>query len=130
MPKVDNKLANLEKGLASLVRFTGIEKPSEVERAGIIQAFEYSYELIWRALKAYAEDQGLSAPSPRSAFKAGFQLGVIREEKIWLDVLEARNLTTHTYQEDVAKDIYERVVKKFVPEFKNVLAGLKNRARQ
>lgn len=77
-------------------------------RAGVIQCFEYTFEVLWKLLKHIADDELLFANSPKSAFKAAFKLGLIDQnhEEVFNNILLKRNLTTHTYNELVAQDIY------------------------
>ena len=107
-------IGNLQKAVAKLLQFTSQKNPSELERAGVIQAFEFTYELMWKAFKEIAEGDGLSAPSPKSACKAAFQLGLITEESVWLEIIKDRNLTCHTYNETLAQEIYLRIRDRYV----------------
>jgi len=99
----------MARAISKLVQFTQTNHPSELERAGIIQAFEFTCEIMWKAFKEVAEEEGILAASPKSACKAAFQLGVIQEEAIWLSIITDRNLTSHTYIEEVAQKIYLRI---------------------
>lgn len=85
----------------------------DVVRDSVIQRFEFSFELAWKTLQLYLEHQGLEAGSPRQALKSAFAQGLIRNEEeadVWLKMLEDRNLTTHTYHQDLAKVIYRKIV--------------------
>lgn len=77
-------------------------------RAGIIQCFEYTFEMLWKLLKHIADEEMITANSPKSAFKAAFKLGLIKEdqEETFNQVLLKRNLTTHTYNEAIVEEIY------------------------
>jgi len=79
---------------------------SDREKAGCIQFFEFCFELAWKTIKAYAEKEGLEAPSPKVALKAGFQLNLIKNETVWLDMLIARNLMAHTYDESKSLEVF------------------------
>jgi nucleotidyltransferase substrate binding protein (TIGR01987 family) len=65
--------------------------------------------LAWKATKRLAREQGIEAVSPRQAFKEAFKLGWIADDRKWLDMLEDRNRTSHTYKEQVAEEIYGRL---------------------
>jgi len=73
---------------------------------GTIQRFEFTFELTWKTLKAFLEDQGIPCYSPRSCLKEAFKAGWIEDEEGWLALLKSRNLTAHVYSEDMAKEIY------------------------
>ena len=82
---------------------------NEFVRDSSIQRFEFTFELFWKSLKAYAEESGLEAFSPRDSIRIAFQLGVIQESPEWFRMLEDRNLTSHTYNEATADSIYSHL---------------------
>ena len=118
------KLANLEKAFGKLSKFLTVAKPSELERTGIIKAFEYTFELFWKTFKAKAEIEGLTIASPKAALSYALQAGLIVNENAWLDMLEKRNLGVHTYNEDQANEIYASIKGVFADEFKSALKNL------
>lgn len=74
-----------------------------------IQRFEFSVELFWKTLKKICESEGLEVNSPRSTLQKAYSLGLIQDDKLWLDMMEDRNLTSHTYREGLAREIYSRI---------------------
>ena len=82
---------------------------TEWTRDSAIQRFEFTFELAWKAVAAAAQAQGVDARSPREAFRRAFALGWISEEDVWLRMLDDRNRTTHTYNEAIAEEIFERL---------------------
>ncbi|NQY81167.1 MAG: nucleotidyltransferase substrate binding protein [Candidatus Caenarcaniphilales bacterium] len=74
-----------------------------------IQRFEFCIELMWKNLKRFLEYEGINASSPREVLKEAFAINMISEEEIWLNMLRARNLTSHTYNEDTAMNIYQEL---------------------
>jgi nucleotidyltransferase substrate binding protein (TIGR01987 family) len=82
---------------------------NEFVRDSSIQRFEFTFELFWKSLKAYAEESGLEAFSPRDSIRIAFQLGVIQDNPEWFRMLEDRNLTSHTYNEATADSIYSHL---------------------
>ena len=91
---------------------------SELEEQGLIQAFEFTHELAWNVLKDYLEEQGVvgliaSKDSTREAFK----LGLIEDGDVWMEMIKLRNLTSHTYDEQVAEKVSSAIVKQFYPAF-------------
>jgi len=107
------KLKQLEKALASF-RLGVIDNPSEIERDGAIQRFEYSFELSWKTLKTVLEYLGVEdCKSPRKALQAGLIQGFIKmdDQEIWLAMLEDRNQTTHIYHEQIAISIFSNLSK-------------------
>jgi nucleotidyltransferase substrate binding protein (TIGR01987 family) len=78
-------------------------------RDASIQRFEFSFELAWRAIQDRAREVGLDCRSPKGCLKLAFQQGWIDEEGAWLAMLDDRNLTSHTYNESTAVEIYKRL---------------------
>ena len=83
----------------------------EFIRDSAIQRFEFTFELAWKTLKTFLELQGLEARSPRAAIRGAFQVGLLPEDPFWLEMLELRNLTNHTYDEALAERIYAELPK-------------------
>ena len=92
-----------------------INRPSIVERAGLMQFFEMAFELAWKLLKDYLEAEGYIVKSPRDAIKLAFQVGVIADGHAWMAALDDRNLTTHTYNEETAIDVERSIRYKYYP---------------
>ena len=94
---------------------------NELEKQGVIQAFEYNYELAWNVIKDFLEYQGgEGAPGilgSRDAFRLAFRRGLIANGEAWMDMIKSRQLTSHTYNEDVSAQIFEDIVEKYYPEF-------------
>ena len=75
----------------------------------VIKRFEFSYELSWKLLKLLLEFKGIEAKSPRDCFKEAFAAGLIQDGSGWIDMLNDRNLTSHTYKEADAREICKRI---------------------
>ena len=84
-----------------------VQQPLAVD--GTIQRFEFCFEIAWKAIKAFLERDGVSAGSPRACLKEAYRLGWITDEPGWLEILEARNLTSHVYNEQMASKISEAI---------------------
>lgn len=74
-------------------------------QAGLIQTYEFTFELAWKTLKDYLEMEGFMVPSPRATLRQAFQCGYIQQGDVWLKALNDRNLTAHTYDDEVAKEV-------------------------
>jgi nucleotidyltransferase substrate binding protein (TIGR01987 family) len=72
---------------------------SEQEKAGTIQAFEYSYELLWKTMKRLLAVRGIIVNSPKETFRIAAIEGLIVDSETWFDFIKKRNITTHTYEE-------------------------------
>lgn len=97
----------------------------EMIKEGIIQRFEYTHELAWNVMKDYAEYQGNSnIGGSRDASREAFQLKLITNGHLWMDMISSRNKTSHTYNEETANEIYNKILKEYYPafiEFKNTM---------
>jgi len=91
-----------------------IQSPDIVQKAGIIQFFEMTFELSWKLLKDYLENQGFAdVLSPRNAIKKAFEVGLIENGNDWMDLLIDRNLTTHTYDEQKVSELEKLIKEKY-----------------
>ena len=73
---------------------------SVLEKEGLIQRFEYTFELAWKTIKDYLEANDVDAKFPREVIKEGFHFEIIDDGDVWMDLLEKRNLLAHTYDEE------------------------------
>jgi nucleotidyltransferase substrate binding protein (TIGR01987 family) len=115
------RFQNLRKAFSQLERGLAIEHPSDIERQGIIQSFEFSFELSWKTLKDYLEAQGVTCQFPREVIKKAFHHQIIGEGELWLDMLGKRNLLAHTYDEALAMESYRLIKHDFSPELKKLV---------
>ncbi len=88
----------------------------ELIKEGLIQRFEYTHELAWNVMKDYAEFQGNSTiGGSRDASREAFQLKIITDGEIWMDMIKSRNKTSHTYNEEIADEIYLKIINEYYP---------------
>ena len=104
-----------EKAFSLLQSAIVIEHPSIVERAGLIQFFEMAFELSWKLLKDYQEAEGFVINSPRDAIKQAYQAQIILSGHDWINALEDRNLTTHTYNQETAEIVEQKIRQHYYP---------------
>lgn len=91
---------------------------------GTIQRFEFTVELAWKTIKEYLEYEKLGEfNSPRSAIKEAYKINLIEDGEKWLNMLDDRNLTSHTYDENIAKEIYRNII----TDYYNVLLNFKEK---
>lgn len=88
---------------------------SEIERAGLIQFYEITYELSWKLMKDYLELEDFIVKSPRQAIKQAFQSEVISDAYVWIDALEDRNKTTYLYEEEMIIEVVKDIKQKYFP---------------
>ncbi|WP_439488037.1 nucleotidyltransferase substrate binding protein [Algoriphagus sp.] len=122
------RFSNFNKAMNHLENALQIENPDIVQKAGIIQFFEMSFELAWNMVKDYLEDQGfVDIKSPRSALKKAFEMGTLENGHDWMDLLQDRNLTAHTYDEQKASDMEQLISNKYFPLLKALLDTFKQK---
>ncbi|HLN95951.1 MAG TPA: nucleotidyltransferase substrate binding protein [Flavobacterium sp.] len=91
---------------------------SEMIREGLIQRFEYTHELAWNVMKDYAEYQGnATVAGSRDAVREAFRMQLIKDGETWMDMIASRNKTSHTYNEEVADEIYGKILNEYFPLF-------------
>ena len=79
-----------------------------------------TFELAWKVLKDYLESEGYTVKSPRETVKQAFQIGVIDNGHVWIDALSNRNLTTHTYDEELANKMTNEILSAYIPELEKM----------
>jgi nucleotidyltransferase substrate binding protein (TIGR01987 family) len=123
------RLSNYKKALDLLSKLIERGSLDLFEEIALIKSFELSYELAWNVIKDFYQEQGsdtLSIQGSKDAFKWAFKMGLIQNGHTWMKMVESRNLTTHTYNEELAKDISTAIIEKYYPE----LIQLKERLDQ
>jgi len=83
---------------------------SRLEEQGVIQAFEYTYELAWNVLRDYLRWQGVSTiTGSRDTIREAFAVGLVDQGELWMQMLQDRNRTSHTYNEETAQEILNNI---------------------
>ena len=127
MLRTQIKFEKFKKALSSLEAI--YLKPAKEDRANIdatIQRFEFTFELAWKFLKDYFLEQGIQLNYPKEVIKEAFAVGIVNDENIWVKMLSDRNMTSHTYDEKLADEIYMRI-KSYVPELKTLLKNVERK---
>lgn len=129
------RLANYSKALDQLgnaVSLSGQRPLSDLEKQGLIQAFEFTHELGWNVMKDYFAYQGNpEVTGSRDAVREAYQKGLIEDGEGWMEMIKSRNQTTHAYQQKIANEIASHIVDRYYPLFQHFLekmTGLKNAA--
>lgn len=127
--KIKKSIQNLEAANKKLIEYTALPVENDRDRSGIIKAFEFTFELAWKTLKKAAQDEGLNPGGPKSSLEAAFQMDLISndQETTWLQMLEDRNLLSHTYREELSKDVVERINQEFKPSLQKIIKKLKSK---
>jgi nucleotidyltransferase substrate binding protein (TIGR01987 family) len=96
---------------------------SDITRDAAIQRFEFCFELAWKSIQEKAREEGLDCQSPKVCLQLAFKNSWIDDEQGWLSMLQDRNRTSHTYDEELAKAVYQRLIN-YLPLFRALLVKL------
>lgn len=106
MTKFESQMIDFEKALNRLKEALATPK-NDLIRDSAIQRFEFTLDLAWKTLKSYLEDyRGVRCVSPKECLREGFQNSIIENDPYWLELVDLRNETVHTYKEEVAERVY------------------------
>ena len=102
------RINNFKKALNRLEEGVKEAKDS-LDKDGAIQRFEFTIELLWKALRSILLYQGIECYSPRNCIKEAFKVNIIDDDEIILDMLEDRNLSSHVYNKTTSEEIFEKI---------------------
>ena len=112
------RYSNYQKALGQLSRFIEKGKLSELEEQGLIQAFEYTYELAWNVMKDFFQYQGDDEINgSRDAIRLAFKRNLIESGPQWMDMIASRIQSSHTYNEETAKEVAGKITEVYYPLF-------------
>lgn len=115
------RFQNFKKAFHQLSSATELVKQrplSELEQQGLIQAFEFTHELAWNTIKDFLESRGrANIFGSKDATRQAFAVGLIENGQAWMEMIQSRNKSTHTYESETAAEIAEAVTSVYVDEF-------------
>lgn len=104
------KLSDYKRASKRLVEGTKIKIDDDIVYDGVIQRFEFTFELSWKLMKMFLEYMGISKlRSPRATIREAYAYGLIKDGEQWIDMMIDRNKTSHMYDEEEAKLIYQKI---------------------
>ncbi len=104
---------------------------SELEKQGLVQGFEFTYELGWKVLKDYLEEQGIiGIIGSKNAVREAFKNGLIENGEAWMEMIKAQNLSSHTYNQDTAEEVVEAILARFYFVFEQLDRTFNNLIKQ
>ncbi len=115
--EVESLFKQFEKAYKRLKEAINIKDESDIKRDAAIKRFEFTYELLWKIYKKIARLQKLDYFNPKACFQFAFKSGLIEDEELFLEIIDARNKTTHVYSEEEAKKIYNFIKEKVIAAF-------------
>lgn len=121
--RFEQRFADYKQALASLEDGLVIAR-DELHRDGIIQRFEFTYELVWKTIKLWLETKDVFVGNAKDALRAGLENGLITDGNLWSSLHQSRNLTSHTYDVVTAERVYEAIRHQALPAFKDLVQRL------
>ena len=116
LQKVENYRKAVER-LREALSDSAQNPESTVIRDGVIQRFEFTFELAWKSLREYLEDQGADMSGivfSKQVFKAAYAAQIISDQQVWLDMLASRNITSHVYDDAQAAQVVADIRNRYI----------------
>ena len=101
----------------------------DLMKEGLIQRFEFTYELAWNVLKDYIEQDSpgvYQLYGSKTTLRVAFKIGMIEDEKIWLDMVDSRQASSHTYDQETADGVFDKAIGSFLPVFLKLQAKMES----
>lgn len=122
LPRWEQKLNSYQKALSRLAEVVNVAKNRQLndfEADGLIQRFEFTFELAWKLMKGYAEYQGTDKEimGSRDAIRWAYESKLISDSNVWMEMVKRRNDTSHTYDEDTAAEVVLRIKDSYYQAF-------------
>lgn len=112
MGRLKQRIETANNALINFEQVLLIEKSSSIERDASLQRFKYTFEAQWKLAKLFLRDiEGIDSSSPKGVIRSCLEVGILDEKQTIkaLEMVETRNLTSHTYNEELAEEIYKRL---------------------
>jgi nucleotidyltransferase substrate binding protein (TIGR01987 family) len=124
------RFQNYQKALATLknaVELAAIRKLTDLEKQGMIKGFEFTFEMVWNVMKDYLEEQGITGIiGSKGAVRYAFNNGLIEDGQVWLDMIESRNISSHSYDEATANGLVSAITSNYYHRFNANAAKMSN----
>ena len=135
LPRWEQKLNNYRKALRRLAEVVNVmdsRQLNDFEADGLIQRFEFTFELAWKLMKSYAEYQGVDKEitGSRDAIRWAFDSRLITNSDVWMEMIKRRNDTSHTYDEDTAAEVVKNVKDVYFQAFVGFFEKMKSLSSQ
>ena len=120
------RFSNFEKAFKQLEEAVlRIDELDDLSKEGLIQRFEYTFELAWKTIKDFIESKGEDEKYTRDVIKKAFQLEIVENGEIWFEMLEKRNLMEHTYDKSILSEVVSSIHLRYFPELAKLITFLK-----
>ena len=115
------------KTLSDAIELSNTRTLTDLEKQGLIHSFEFTHELAWKVLKDFLENQGeMGIYGSKDTVRKSFNIGLIENGDTWIDMINSRNLTSHTYNLETADEILDKVISNYYKEFVKLQKKLKS----
>jgi len=115
------RFSNYKKALATLksaVELAAARNLTDLEKQGMIQGFEFTFEMAWNVMKDYLEEQGVTGiMGSKNAVRHAFNKDLIEDGQAWMDMIKGRNLASHSYDEKTAEKLLKEITSIFYEQF-------------
>lgn len=119
------RFQNFERAFIFLSKSCKLETYDELQGAGLVQSFEFTFKLAWKTLKDYLQHQGLEVQLPREVIKQSFATQLIKDGSLWIEMLDKRNELTHTYNQEQAFKAVQTIRNNYFKPIEQVYQTLK-----
>ena len=124
------RLQNYTKALVTLenaVLLANTRKLTDLEKQGVIQGFEFTFEMAWNVMKDYLEEEGVTGIiGSKGAVRQAFNKGLIGDGQTWMDMVKDRNLSSHSYDEKTAEGLVTAIMEIYCQQFKIFAEKMQN----
>ncbi len=105
---------------------------SDLEKEGVVQRFEYTFELAWKTLKDYLVYSGFvfDQITPRRVVKQAFAARIIKDGQLWIEMLEQRNLMSHVYDRETFDAVFRNIAQRYVGALEQAYVWLRERTEE
>ena len=111
------RFQNYKKALATMqsaVELASSRELSDLEKQGVIQGFEFTFELAWNVMKDYLEEKGITGIiGSKDTVRHAFNKGLIEDGQVWMDMIESRNISSHSYDEEIMEKLRQKIIEIF-----------------
>ena len=115
------RFQNYKKALVTItkaVELAATRELSDLEKQGLIQGFEFTFELAWNVMKDYLEEQGITGIiGSKNAVRHAFNKGLIEDGQAWMDMIKDRNLASYVYDEETANGLFDVIINTYHCQF-------------
>jgi nucleotidyltransferase substrate binding protein (TIGR01987 family) len=123
------RYSNFKKAFSNLneaVELANERELTKLEKQGLIQSFEYTYELAWNTIRDFYRSKGeVDIQGSRDAVRLAFERGLIEDGQVFMNMIKSRQLSSYTYNEETADDIYQDIVNQYFYAFQELAERLK-----